>query len=410
MMQQRFHHHVTITCLLLAVMVLVCLFSALPVTAAEPTATTATEANYPVTGRMVVTPVTDKEMEVHFTINIARIWDGPWSLIGDATSDTLADSKAWITVLWAGINGKYSEARKYTEIPPEDIVVSGDTSWSGNIQEPMTIELKSTVRLPKDGKWAFIGQFAGKNWTRPVKRSLYMAVADGFAIPYYSQDLVESPLDYLECFDYGQNGKLPPDEQRPVYLELDMDHPPLAGEEVAITYVVTSPFYDVEGYEAKTRIRKRTEGNEVIEVPAVQIVVESEIGWDVNAYGDTIWKGWETDISKDETRESIHIIKFPETGDWEIYIHGKCRIEGMGVCETNDTIRLTITEDKAYYGWANIPPETTTTIPSLIPPPTDVTVGPTPPPSSGAIWWWIGGGVLVVAGILAIVFWKRRNT
>jgi hypothetical protein len=310
----------------------------------------------------------------------------------------LADSIAWIQVLWAGIDGPYSEARQYTEIPFEDIVVSGDTSWEGNALETKTIELRSTIHLPKEGKWGFVGQFTGDNWEKPVIRSRYMAVADGLAIPYYPQDLENSPLAYLEHFGYGLAGKLPADEKHPVFLGLDMTHPPLAGEEVTITYLVLSPYYDIDDFKVETDFTRRTEDNEIVKVPAVEIVVNTEIGWDVDAWGNTIWKDWETDIAKNEVRELTHIIRFPEPGEWQIHIYGSCVLPENGYYGAGDTIKLTITEDKAYYGWQDrrSPKIQETTTESVI------------DQDANTPWWWIVGGI-AVAGILAIVLLKKRR-
>jgi len=309
-----------------------------------------TEPDYPVSGRLDVSPITDKEMEIHFTIDIERIWDGTWHYV-EATSDTLADSKAWIKVLWAGIDGPYSEARQYTEIPLEDIVVSGDTSWEGNALETRTIELCSTIRLPKDGKWDFKGQFAGDNWIRPVSLTQRLAVADGIVVPNYPQDLLDSPLAYLELYGHGLTGKVTTNEQYPVSVELDMTHPPLAGEEVTVTCLVRSPYYDIDDFKVRTYFKKRNEDNEIVNVSATEIVVSTEVGWDVDAYGDTIWKDWETDIAKDETIKLTHIIEFPEPGEWEIRVYGSCILPEEKYYTITDAIKLTIMEDKAYYGW-----------------------------------------------------------
>ena len=367
-------------------------------TTAQTSVTTqppATEPDYPVSGRLVILPITDKEMEVHFSINIERIWEGTWPLVG-AASDTLADSRAWITVLWAGIDGSYSEARQYTEIPFEDIVVSGDISWEGNAQETRTIELQSTIRLPEDGKWDFVGKFAGDNWIRPVRQTQRMAVAGGIVVPNYPQDLLDSPLAYLELYGHGLTGKLPADEKDPVYLELDMTHPPLAGEEVTITYLALSPYYDINDFKVETYFKKRNEENKVVYVPAAEIVVNTEIGWDVDAWGNTIWKDWETDIAKGEMIELTHVIKFPEPGEWEIRIYSRCILPEVESYKTSDNIKLTITEGKAYYGWQDR--RSSKTQEQITSRSTESAIDQT----SNTLWWWIGGGV-GVAGILAVV-------
>jgi hypothetical protein len=124
----------------------------------------------------------------------------------NVTADTLANSKAWISISRAGIHDSYSEAKKFTEVPLEDVVVSGDTTWEGNALENRSIKLKSIISLPRDGIWDFQGYFKGNNWKSPLQFRLYghyFAATDEIAILYKSDEMIISPLAYLEYFDYG---------------------------------------------------------------------------------------------------------------------------------------------------------------------------------------------------------------
>jgi hypothetical protein len=324
-------------------------------TSTVPTETTTmppptTEPNYPVTGSLELSrlPLPGEETEVMFSINVVRAWEGIWQIV-EATSDTLADSKAWITVLWMGIDGRYSETRQYTEIPVEEIAVSGDTSWKGNALENRSIELKSTIRLPKEGKWIIKGSFTGDNWGKPLDYSQQIVVADGTAVPY--NDLLSSPLAYLDDLEYTYY-ILPPDEQNPVLVEVDMTHPPLAGEEVSTMLSVLSPFYDIEDFKIKVQFVKRTgddEDIEIIMVPADDVIVSSELGWETDGFNRAVST---IDLVKNETRELSYIIRFPEPGEWIVDISGRCFIPDTGsFFSPDDGIKLTITESKAYYGW-----------------------------------------------------------
>lgn len=394
------------TGLLLAVMVSVCLLSALPTTASEPTATTTTY--WPIEGNLTIIPLpkVGETAEIVLRFDVKELWEGEWWTFG-ATSESLQKSAAWIEVWRAGISGSYSGTRSFQQIPMDEITLTGITSWEGNAVETRVIELKTSIRLPSEGIWYFKGYFVGNDWTQPIKYHKRFAVAEGLSLPYTVADLRFSPLEYLLNRDNSVRSKLPPDEQRPVYLELDMDHPPLAGEEATLTYIVLSPFQDIESFNADTIFYKRVDAPDYTVVPATDIVVRSDLGWGTDAFGTTYWKDWETGLSMGERKEVVHTITFPETGEWKIYINGRGRAADGRVYTTRDYVEFTITEDKSYYGWQyrDIPLSIDETTKQTTTTNTDSTTSH----NSDTLWWWIGGGVLVVAGILVVVLLRKRG-
>lgn len=334
--------------LLLAIVMFVCLFPALQSMAAEPTATTTTEPDYPIYVRIDVSPLPlpGEETVITFTVDIERMWKDSWYMVG-ATSDTLAHSRAWIEVYHSVLDGKYSEFWQYTQLPLEEIITEGNTSWEGDARQPMTIELKSTMRLPSEGRWCIKGYFTGENWSRTLDTQRKFIVADGYTVPDYRADLVYSPLAYLTDLEYDYFMP-PPDEQCPVYLELDMDHPPLAGEPVSVTFKIFSPFYDVQDFKLECQFR-RWGNSQGIKVHPTTIITTSEERWEIDGFGDAYWQ---RDLHMDETVDISNTMIFPDPGRWQIEISGDYEIPGLDRPQNRHSkIKVTITEDNAYYGW-----------------------------------------------------------
>lgn len=316
----------------------------------------------PVQGRFDFTPLpkTGENVELLFNIDILNtdinyLWAGTWH---KETPATLTNSKVWIEVEKAGIKGSYSEARKFSRIPLNEVVVDGQTSWEGNALENKSIKLKSTIRLPGDGIWLFRGYFAGSNWNLSFRYSRYIAVADGFSVDCFSlfpdDDLKSTPLAYLANFDYGKEllrNQLPITEQNPLSLEIDIAHPPLAGEEMTLIYRAGSPFRDIDDVAINTNFTKRTAYDQIIDIAATDIVVNSELGWDTNVFDKKIWPEWMLNLKKNETRELLTTIRFPEYGEWTIHIQGEGQLPYGKYAWANDDLKLTIQENIAYYGW-----------------------------------------------------------
>jgi hypothetical protein len=310
----------------------------------------ATEQNDPVRIYMGISPspVKGENANCRLTVEIKQKWSGSWR---GGFYDDLAKAKAWITIARAGISGSYSEARQYFDVPLDAVIVGGVTSWAGNALENGTFYIECIICLPTDGIWVFTSHFAGENWQQTLGSSQYVAVADGTSMPYYSIDLESSPIAYLEYFRYGNSGVIPPGEKNPLSLEIDLTRPPLAGEEATLTYTVNSPFYDIAGFKVKTEFVKKNAANQVIIVPASDIVISSELEWETNVFGQKYWPDWNTDLETVKSKILSTTIQLPEPGKWIISIHGEGLLPNGKYAISEDEIKITITETKAYYGW-----------------------------------------------------------
>jgi hypothetical protein len=314
----------------------------------------ATHPDSPVMGRFEISPFPEpgKKFECVLNLEVRRIWEGLWQ---NQTSDVLVDSKAWISISRAGIHGSYSEARNFTEVPREEVVLSCNTVWEGNALETRSIELKSTLCLPGDGIWLIEGDFAGStdNIRRPslLHWSHYFAIDDGIALKYKSDAMKSSPLAYLEHFSYGRSGLLPFEEQNPLILELDISHPPLAGEEVTLTYKALCPLFDINDLILKMVFVMRNKNVSITGFSAKDIVVKSELGFSPDVFGNVLWDKWKTSLRMGEPRELSTTIKFPEPGEWNIGISGRGYLPNGKTAYTSDDIKLTISENQSYYGW-----------------------------------------------------------
>lgn len=252
-------------------------------------------------------------------------------------ANTLTEAKAWLEVKWAGIDGSYSEARSYSNVPIEEILVSGETRWEGNARQHRTIDLSPEIRLPRDGVWLFQGYFSGRDWSEreTLCYEIVIAVVDGVAVNY-RYGLEGSALSYLQWFDYGTSSKVPVSESRPIHVELDISKLPRAGEEVVLTYRVSSPFFSIKDFYMRTLIVKKED--KPITIPSSDVLISGELNWT-------------TDIAKGEVIERTAIIKLPETGEWVIQASGSYPGQKSGLSGTTDDIKITINDEKSYYGW-----------------------------------------------------------
>jgi hypothetical protein len=297
-------------------------------------------------------------------------------------AEGLVNSRAWFTVRWAGINVSYSEARSYQEVPLEEVVISGNTSWEGDATVNRIIELRSTIRLPREGFWIFEGCFTGENWVNTLTPAKYIAVADGISMNSWGHNVFQNtPVAYLGLFDYGTSGHIPPTEKYPVCLELDISKPPLSGEEVVITSRVSSPYIDVEDCTGYYKFYKREKDNTYPRIPGSDLLVSGDLEWTL-------------DVIKDEIRESSAVIKFPEPGEWEIRVSGSYPARPMSMGGFYDEIKFTITKDKAYYGWANLA--------------IDKTISEEPGTDWRIIGIYVIGGLLVIGIAIYLILRKRQ--
>ncbi len=273
-----------------------------------------------------------------FKVNNKEMGEGdPWDL---------ANSRAWLSAYHASIQGSYSEARLYKQIPLEEIVVDGDTVWEGSALGKNLIEIRCTIKLPSEGIWLLQGEFECKRWN--IKKHDFIAAADGIGMQYYSDNLTSSSLAYLQYFRYGTTvtgAYPPPTEGRPVVLELNISKPPRMNEKVKLTWRVSSPILDVEAFTANTTFSKRGNDNHMKNRPLSDILLS--IDHTSTIYVDHILT-WTLDFKKGEPVEVSAIVRFPEPGEWEIHVQGNYPLRhNPGF---TDDIRFIIAKDKSYYG------------------------------------------------------------
>ena len=126
--------------------------------------------------------------------------------------------------------------------------------------------------------------------------------------------------------------------------------------------------------------------------------MSSEFEWKIDKFYNAVWN---TDIIKTESWESSCIIKFPEPGEWEINIHGECVLPDKGFFETGEHIELTITNDRAYYGWQEHRPGSSAEVIEQ----ENASSG-----ISGYTWAIIAVIVVPLLFIIAFIIRKRRNS
>jgi hypothetical protein len=311
-----------------------------------------TSSDFPVMSRFEIssTPRRGQNIEIFFSLEIKSLSTG-WPFMNQ-TPDSLLNANAWVSVFKADIDGSFSKARRLTAVP--EAVVSGNTSWEGNAQETRYIELKSTIRLPGDGIWFITGDFTGNHKNAAmIEYSKYFAIVDGITLDYRSEEIKSSSLAYLKNFSYGWSDLLPNTEENPLRLEMDMEHPPLAGEEVTLTFLASSSFFDIRELTVGTDFGKRNANGGILVMPANVIVVKSELGYSQDIFDNTLWEKWQIDLTKGKTRTLLTTIKFPYPGEWQITIRGKGDLPNGKRVIANDEINLTITDNQAYYGWKN---------------------------------------------------------
>jgi hypothetical protein len=297
-------------------------------------------------------PVLGENVELIFTVNINELWKEEWQ--GRKTED-LARSRAWIQFFWADIHGSYTAARKFAGVTLSDVSASGDLTWEGNALENRNITLQSSIQIPREGVWKINGYFSTNNWEQPVESWLQFpevglktpilvwkqyAIADGTAVQMFVGDFKKSLLGYLSNFDYGMvSDKTLNDSSNPVIIQLDISKPPMVGEEATLTCTITA-LYDEPDFFAQITFLKS---------PGIQTDVPLS---DFLVSGDLEWQG---DLKSQTPVTFSAIIKFPEEGEWQINAFGNSLVrKNAQFLGFTDGINITITKNKAYYGWKEI--------------------------------------------------------
>jgi len=252
-----------------------------------------------------------------------------------------SDSKAGVEFSYANPTGSYSQAKYGVPVPLDEVMVSGELYWEGDIFEDGLPKLTATIQLPREGVWVIRGYFSGESWTKNLEREIKVFVTEDTAMLMNNQEFRSGPFGYLSYFRYGQlSDRMTPSENDPTILELDISKTPCVDEEVQLTCRISS-IIDFPGYTARISFWKRVEGtNKTYEVPQDSILVD----------GDLRWAG---DLKKDDSMEFSATIKFPEEGDWEIKAYGD-HPKYPGNLYAN-TIQISVGTDKPYFGWEERP-------------------------------------------------------
>jgi hypothetical protein len=250
------------------------------------------------------------------------------------------NSKAWIEFNWSNTRGSYSEAKYATRIPVEEVVVSGKSSWEGDLTSVKNIQLNCKIRLPREGVWQIMGYFSGEGWKAPTATWLYFGSLDGYAVDLMTYGGRYNEPSYLRNFKYGQSNRISLSELRPVILEADISKLPLVGEEAIITCRIQS-LYDVPDFSAlfmffKGRLDANGEG---LERQPDNLLVK----------GDLSWQG---DLKAGQTVEFSAVIKFPEARKWHLNASGDSpEREKIKWGIFADNIYLNIANNLSSYGW-----------------------------------------------------------
>ena len=208
-----------------------------------------------------------------------------------------------------------------------------------NALENKEITLHSQIQLPKEGVWQIRATFSGQDWTSVPSFTKSIAVADGEAVSMVRRYLESSKIAYIGYFPYG-NGyqKILDEEHAPVILELDIANAPLTGEDTLLTCRITS-LNDVPDFFTHIRLFKR---HQIKDIPSSSFLVNGSLEW-------------QGELKKMTPVEFSAVIKFPEEGEWRIYAEGNSLLrEEMELSGFEDKIKLTVTDEKSYYGWKPI--------------------------------------------------------
>jgi hypothetical protein len=257
--------------------------------------------------------------------------------------EDMESARAWVEFSHVNLEGSYSQAKYGVPVPLDEVLISGNLSWEGNIFEDGLPEMTATIQLPREGVWVITGYFFSeglKTYQHRIEKEVRVLVTGDTAELMNTSEFESGPLGYLSYFRYGQfSSRTIPTDYDPVTLELDISKLPRVGEEVLLTCRISS-IIDYPDYSARVSLWKRVEGQQISQVPEGSILLA----------GDLKWGG---DLKKGESVEFSATIKFPEEGDWEIRALGD-HPKYPGNFFT-DTIQISIRTDRQFFGWEEYP-------------------------------------------------------
>jgi hypothetical protein len=249
--------------------------------------------------------------------------------------ESLTNSRAWVEFVWANTQGSYSEAKYGVQVPPKEVLVSGNLTWTGNALDIRDINVASTIQLPREGYWIVYGYFSGEDWTRPYKSRMAVVVTSGAAAVVGTPEF--EPLAYLGNFAYGEVGRPTLDERHPVTVELDISKAPRVGEEATLTFRFASD-RDLPQFRTVIRFFRMPDD------------ISSQVGgWDLLTTGEA---QQEFPLKSNEPLQLSYKVRFPIVGDWQINGEGNPQqIIGTSGAGFADNINITVEHHKGWFGW-----------------------------------------------------------
>jgi hypothetical protein len=249
----------------------------------------------------------------------------------------ITNTRVWTEFYYTNPKGSYSEAKRAILIPPSKVVIEGLTSWEGDLV--YNIQSSSKIRLPLEGVWQIMSYFASEKY-QAVRDDLYFASLDGYALDLINHGGQYNIPSYLRNFGYGTYPEFTVAEGlNPIALEADISMPPKVGEEAVITCRIKS-LNDVPDFSAQFKFfKRRTDVDGALPVLSEKLLVQ----------GDLSWKG---DLKANQTTEFSATIKFPETGEWQVYASGNFLArESIKMGGFAESILINISDDISSYGW-----------------------------------------------------------
>jgi hypothetical protein len=254
----------------------------------------------------------------------------------------IENAGVWTEFYWTSTKGSYSEAKQAILIPPSKVMVEGLTSWGGDLV--YNIQSSCKIRLPLEGVWQIKSFFASEKY-ETIWSGLYFASLDGYAVKLTHGGNDDQP-SYLRNFEYGMQSPLTlSEDMNPIILEADISKPPKVGEEAVITCRIRS-LNDVPDFSAQFKFfKRRIDVDGAFSVPPDKLLVQ----------GNLSWKG---DLKANQSTVFSATIKFPETGEWEVYASGNSsERKANQMSGFAESIHMNITNDVSSYGWEKREPK-----------------------------------------------------
>ena len=261
-------------------------------------------------------------------------------------------SRAWVEAKWKNTTGSFLESRQKIEIPTVNILASSESSWDITLTEGEPVEMYSTIKFTQEGDWEINGILDVDDWGsikgNPIRLAVYQDRTGIVASAAYAA----GELEWMKDYSPGTGMWCGTDEY-PLGAVLDLAKPPRLNEPVELTWSVVS-YYDAEKFKAQVYFRLKNSGEPGSTLfSSKAMLVEGDLEWD-------------GPLNNGVPVSSSAIIKFPEEGDWEIWMECTDIINNS---DAGSNIRLNVTEERGRWGWAESHRAVTGDVP--LPPPVD---------------------------------------